>query len=87
MAVDRDRFTRRQVVLDPGHRRPYEAAEWDDALVIVKRGEIDVECRAGGRMRFVAGDMLWFTGLPLRSLRNPGPEPAVLVAVSRRVTA
>ena len=79
-----DRFMRRHVVVDPGDRRPYEPAEWDDALVIVKRGELDVECRAGGRMRFVAGDMLWFTGLPLRSLRNPGPEPVVLVAISRR---
>jgi hypothetical protein len=86
MSVD-DRFARRHVVFDPGDRRPYEEAEWDDALVIVKRGEIDVECRAGGRMRFVAGDMLWFTGLPLRSLWNPGPEPAVLVAVSRRFRA
>jgi hypothetical protein len=79
-----DRFVRRQVVVDPGDRRPYEQAEWDDALVIVKRGEIDLECRAGGRMRFIAGDMLWLTGLPLRALRNPGAEPAVLVAVSRR---
>jgi hypothetical protein len=79
-----DRFARRHFVLEAGERRPYDPAEWDDALVIVKRGEIDMESRAGGRIRFVAGDMLWFTGLPLRSLRNPGPETAVLVAVSRR---
>jgi hypothetical protein len=78
------RFARRQVVLGPGDSRPYQQAEWDDALVIVKRGEIDLECCAGGRTRFVAGDMLWLTGLPLRSLRNPGPEPTVLVAISRR---
>ena len=79
-----DRFARRQVVLDPGDRRPYSQHEWDDALVIVKRGEVDLECRSGGRMRFIAGDMLWLTGLPLRALRNPGQEPAVLVAISRR---
>jgi hypothetical protein len=84
---DDDRFARRHVVLDVGARRPYEAAEWDDALVIVKRGEIDLECHAGGRMRFVAGDMLWLTGLPLRWLENPGLEPAVLVAISRRFTS
>jgi quercetin dioxygenase-like cupin family protein len=78
------RFARRQVVLDPGDSRPYQQAEWDDALVIVKRGEIDLECLAGGRMRFVAGDMLWLSGLPLRSLQNPGPEPVVLMAISRR---
>jgi hypothetical protein len=82
-----DRFARRRVVLAPGARRPYDEAEWDDALVLVKRGEIDVECRTGGRMRFIAGDMLWFTGLPLHALANPGPEPAVLVAISRRFTA
>jgi hypothetical protein len=83
MSVD-DRFARRHVVFDPGDRRPYDAAEWDDALVIVKRGEIDVECQTGCRMRFVAGDMLWLTGLPLRSLSNTGSEPVVLVAISRR---
>ena len=79
-----DRFVRRQVVLGPGDRRPYDQKEWDDALVIVKRGEVDLECRNGGRMRFIAGDMLWLTGLPLRSLRNPGPGPVVLVAIARR---
>jgi hypothetical protein len=76
-------FARREVVLSPGARRAYDAAEWDDALVVVKRGELDIECRAGGRMRFVAGDMLWLTGLPLRALENLGAEPVVLVSVSR----
>ena len=79
-----DRFARRQVVLDPGDRRPYSQDEWDDALVIVERGEVDLESRSGARMRFMAGDMLWLTGLPLHALRNPGPEPVVLVAISRR---
>jgi len=77
-------FTRRELVLDPGDRRAYDEAEWHDALVVVKRGAVDIECRAGGRMRFVAGDMLWLTGLPLRALKNEGPEPVVLVSVSRR---
>ena len=77
-------FARRETVLSPGDRRVYDEAEWDDALVIVKRGELDIECTAGGRMRFVAGDMLWLTGLPLRALENAGAEPAVLVSVSRR---
>jgi len=31
--------------------------------------------------------MLWLTGMPLRALRNPGAEPAVLVAISRRFRA
>jgi quercetin dioxygenase-like cupin family protein len=82
MRVD-TRFDRRHFVLGPGDRRPYDPADWEDALVTVEHGEIDVECRAGGRIRVVAGDMLWFTGLPVRWLSNPGPEPAVLVAVTR----
>jgi hypothetical protein len=79
-----ERFVRRRVVLDLAARRSFEEREWDDALVIVERGEVDLECANGGRLRFVAGDILWLTGLPVRSLRNPGVEPAVLVAISRR---
>jgi hypothetical protein len=77
-------FARREVVIAPGDERPYDPSEWRDALVIVKRGEVAVECRAGGVIHFVSGDMLWLTGLPLRALRNEGTEPVVLAAVSRR---
>jgi hypothetical protein len=77
-------FVRREVVLEPGTERAYDPEEWRDALVVVKRGEVAVECRSGGAIRFVSGDMLWLTGLPLRALRNDGDEPVVLVAVSRR---
>lgn len=76
-------FARHEVVVEPGAERPYDPEEWRDALVIVKRGEVTVECRSGGAIHFVAGDMLWLTGLPLRALRNAGSEPVVLVAVSR----
>ncbi len=68
----------------PGKSAPTTTAEWRDALVIVKRGEVAVECQAGGVIHFVSGDMLWLTGLPLRTLRNEGTEPVVLAAVSRR---
>jgi quercetin dioxygenase-like cupin family protein len=76
-------FVRREVVVAPGGERPFREADWSDSLVIVARGEIDLQCHAGGRTRFVRGDILWLTGLPLRALRNPGREPTVLVAVSR----
>jgi hypothetical protein len=76
-------FARREVVIAPGDERPYDPGEWRDALVIVKRGEVAVECQAGGVIHFVSGDMLWLTGLPLRVLRNEGNEPVVLAAVSR----
>jgi hypothetical protein len=77
-------FVRREVTVAPGAERPYDPAEWLDALVVVERGEIELECRAGHLARFRRGDILWLTGLPLCLLRNDGAEPAVLVAVSRR---
>jgi hypothetical protein len=72
------------VTLGPGHALPYDEADWHDAVVVVEAGEVDLECVGGGRQRFVRGDVLRLSGLPLRTLRNPWPEPAVLVAVARR---
>ncbi len=77
-------FARRVVTLEPGGSRPYRAAEWADALVVVEGGEVVLECPEGGRRRFPAGAVLWLDGVPLVALHNDGPEPAVLVAVSRR---
>ena len=75
------RFAR--VELEPGASRPYAAGEWAGALVVIARGEVELECRDGGRRRFGCGEVLWLSGLPLRALRNPSTEPAVLLAVSR----
>jgi hypothetical protein len=77
-------FVRREVTVAPGAERPYDPDEWRDALVVVEHGEIELECHAGHLARFRRGDILWLAGLPLRVLRNAGPDPAVLVAVSRR---
>ena len=77
-------FQLRVVAVAPGSERAYVEAEWRDALVVVERGEIEVECLGGARRWFRCGDVLWLTGLPLRALHNSGHEPAVLVAVSRR---
>ena len=76
-------FELRWVTVPPGGRRAYDEAEWRDALVIVERGPIELECLAGGRRAFQAGDILWLVGLPLRALHNAGFEAAVLAAVSR----
>ena len=72
------------IAVAPGCERPYDEAEWRDAVVSVASGEIELECSSGRRQRVTTGDVLWLTGLPLRALRNDGAEPAVLVAVSRR---
>ncbi len=71
-------------VLEPGCERPYDAAEWRDALVEVDRGEVELEFRSGDAVRVGPGDVLWLYGLALRALRNRGHVPVVLVAMFRR---
>ena len=77
-------FQARTVTIAPGGTRPYDEAEWRDALVVVECGAVVVECRAGGRRTFESGDVLWLTGMGVRALHNDGAETAVLVAVSRQ---
>jgi quercetin dioxygenase-like cupin family protein len=77
-------FELRVVSVAPGGERPYDEEEWRDALVVVERGEIELEASAGGRVQFGPGSVLWLFGLPLRALHNRGAEPALVVAVSRR---
>jgi hypothetical protein len=67
-----------------GCERAYDETDWQDAIVVVERGEIEVECLGGSRRRFESGDVLWLIGLPFRTVRNRGREGALLVAVSRR---
>jgi len=76
-------FQRRKVRLPPGCERPYDPSEWEDALVIVTSGTVELEGMSGRRWSFPRGAMLWLTDLPLRALHNPGTEPAELVAVAR----
>lgn len=73
----------RVVVVAPGDARPFDAREWRDALVVVERGEIELEGRSGAVYPFGCGAVLWLDGLPLRALRNRGGEPAELLALSR----
>jgi hypothetical protein len=73
----------RVVVIPPGHARAYDAAEWRDALVLVAGGRIELRGAGGGRLTVATGAALSLAGLTLRELHNPGPEPAVLVAVTR----
>ena len=78
-------FSLRTVVIAPGEVRPYDESEWRGALVVVERGEIELESIHGSRRRFMRGAVLWLEGLPLRAIHNPGSERALLVAVARRV--
>jgi hypothetical protein len=77
-------FERRVVVVPPGAERPYDEAEWLDAVVVVERGTIELDCPGGASLRLPPGSVLWLAGLPLRALCNRGPELAVLAGVRRR---
>jgi hypothetical protein len=77
-------FEFRAVAVEVGVERIYDEVEWRDALVVVTRGEIELECVGGESCRFGPGSVLCLVGLPLRALRSHGTEPALLVAVTRR---
>ena len=76
-------FRRREVVIPAGDQLPYVDEDWADALVVVASGEVDLCCTHGGTRRFGPGSLLFFVGLGLVALRNPGTEATVLVAHSR----
>jgi hypothetical protein len=76
-------FEARRIVLAPGEERPYEEADWRDAIVAVQRGAVDLVTERGVSASFGRGDILWLSGLPVGALRNRGAGPVVLLAVSR----
>ncbi|MET0326712.1 MAG: hypothetical protein ABW122_02150 [Ilumatobacteraceae bacterium] len=79
-------FVHRVVTIPAGDVRAYEAEEWRDAIVVVDRGEVELEAIDGERHRFAAGAVVWLDGVLLRWIRSGSAEAAVLVAVSRRPT-
>jgi hypothetical protein len=87
MTMARNGFERRLIRLSAGCERPYEHSEWEDELVVVVCGAIELEGLSGRRWTFSKGAILWLTDLPLRSLHNSGSETAVLMAVSRPINS
>jgi hypothetical protein len=81
------RFLSRRVTIEPGHELDGGCTHWRGAIVVVVRGEVEVSTLGGARGRFLRGDVLWFDGLDITRLGNPGREPAVLVAVRRSGSA
>ena len=77
-------FSRREICLDAGACRPYRDAEWEDALVIVSAGVLELEGRSGRRWRFPRGAILWLTDLPVVAIHNPGDVALIITAVARR---
>jgi hypothetical protein len=77
------RFRLRTLTLQPSDAIDFVPADWADAVVIVERGALEIECRTGRRATFDQGAVLVFDGLTLRRLRNAGAVPLVLSALSR----
>jgi hypothetical protein len=73
----------RIVAIEPGCRRAYDPAEWRGALVVVERGEIELECPSGARWRFEEGAVMSLAGLPIRALCNERSATVLLTALSR----
>jgi tellurite resistance protein TerA len=80
----RSGFRRRTMRIDPGERRPFLASEWQDCLVVIESGQLDLEAASGARHTCRGGDILWLAGLPLSSLSNQGDQPVVITTVRRR---
>jgi hypothetical protein len=78
-------FRRRVVELAPDQVLRFDAAAWKDTIVVLTAGEIELECSSGERRRFGRGAILCLARLPLSFVRNSGPEPARLLAISRGI--
>jgi len=74
-------FERRMLTIAPGGSRAPGDADWPRALVLVARGELELEGAGGTRRRFGSGDLIWIHEVPLRALRNHGPDDVVLLGV------
>jgi len=71
------------VIVEPRDDIEGPPVDWLDALIIVERGELEVELRSGTRAWFDEGAILVLAGLSVRRLRNSGRLPLVLSALSR----
>ena len=71
------------ITLPAGETHEFVPEEWADTLVVVERGELEIECGSGRHARFPSGSVLTFAGLPIRFLHNRRSEPVVLSAVKR----
>lgn len=76
-------FQVRLVILGPGDSLGYRVGDWLATLIVVERGELDVECDSGTHARFGQGAVLTFAGVPVSRLHSVGDVPLVLSALSR----
>ena len=77
-------FARRTIELAPAAVLNDDGVEWDQAIVFLTVGEIELVCATGPRARFHAGAILCFAPFRNRTVRNVGAEPARLLAIWRQ---
>src|SRR5688572_27786326 len=61
------RFQRHTVTVEPQGDLAYDDADWQDALVVVERGEVELEFLCGRRHTFGTGAVFWLAGVPVRA--------------------
>ncbi len=71
------------MVLPAGEAVECAPADWGDTLIVVKGGDVELECCSGRRARFGSGAVLTLAALPVRRLVNPGGKPILLLVVTR----
>lgn len=76
-------FVTTTVTIPAAGQRTYRSQEWDDALVLVTEGMLELVCRDGQRLRFHHGEPLFLAGLPLLALRSARDTATTLIAVRR----
>jgi quercetin dioxygenase-like cupin family protein len=77
-------FSRRHVELPPGDCLDHDQDFWQEAIVFLTAGELDVEYSSGERHCFRAGDIFTLARLPIHRVRNGGAAPTRLLAIWRR---
>jgi len=83
---DAPNFARRTIEILPDSVLDDDDVDWEQAIVFVIAGEIELACSGGARARFGCGDILCFAPFPKRTVRSSGVEPARLLAIWRRRT-
>ena len=81
------RVRTRRFQIAAGGELVYATRDWEDSLVVIESGSVELETTSGARRTFSKGSTVWFEGLPIRVLRNRGATAAVLRASARALAA
>jgi len=70
-----------RLLITSGQPRAYLTTDWDNVLLVVERGQLELEWSRGTRLRFEPGDTLCLANLDLRALHAAGQRPTLLLAL------